>query len=153
MLDVDFGTYPYVTSSNPSIGSVCTGLGVAPNKLGNIIGIVKAVSQSLAPGGWGGHGARMYATPSHLRLPLGVLSPCVPQLSSVVSPVKIHPMVRAAGDDWSGLCCVCGMSVLHAGGGGALPDRGPGGAGREPQVRRSADTPRPVRPCPEVDSR
>lgn len=44
MLDIDFGTYPYVTSSNPSIGSVCTGLGVAPNKLGEIIGTVKAVS-------------------------------------------------------------------------------------------------------------
>ena len=34
MLDIDFGTYPYVTSSNPSVGSVCTGLGIAPNKLG-----------------------------------------------------------------------------------------------------------------------
>lgn len=47
MLDIDFGTYPYVTSSNPSIGSVCSGLGVAPNKLGEIIGIVKAVSAAL----------------------------------------------------------------------------------------------------------
>lgn len=43
MLDIDFGTYPYVTSSNPSVGSVCTGLGIAPNKLGEIVGIVKAV--------------------------------------------------------------------------------------------------------------
>lgn len=34
MLDIDFGTYPYVTSSNPSVGSVCTGLGVPPNKVG-----------------------------------------------------------------------------------------------------------------------
>lgn len=33
MLDIDFGTYPYVTSSNPSVGSVCTGLGVPPNKV------------------------------------------------------------------------------------------------------------------------
>jgi hypothetical protein len=45
MLDIDFGTYPYVTSSNPSVGSVCTGLGIAPNKLGEIIGTVKAVSR------------------------------------------------------------------------------------------------------------
>ncbi len=36
MLDIDFGTYPYVTSSNPSIGSVCTGLGVAPHKIGEV---------------------------------------------------------------------------------------------------------------------
>ena len=34
MLDIDFGTYPYVTSSNPSIGSVFTGLGISPKKLG-----------------------------------------------------------------------------------------------------------------------
>lgn len=34
MLDIDFGTYPYVTSSNPSVGSVCTGLGIPPNKVG-----------------------------------------------------------------------------------------------------------------------
>lgn len=33
MLDIDFGTYPYVTSSNPSVGSVCTGLGVPPIKV------------------------------------------------------------------------------------------------------------------------
>lgn len=33
MLDIDFGTYPYVTSSNPSVGSVCTGLGIPPNKV------------------------------------------------------------------------------------------------------------------------
>ena len=42
MLDIDFGTYPYVTSSNPSIGSVFTGLGICPKKLGGVYGIVKA---------------------------------------------------------------------------------------------------------------
>jgi adenylosuccinate synthase len=42
MLDLDFGTYPFVTSSNPSIGSVCTGLGIPPSKLGSVTGIVKA---------------------------------------------------------------------------------------------------------------
>ena len=40
MLDIDFGTYPFVTSSNPSIGGVLSGLGIAPNKLGAIIGVV-----------------------------------------------------------------------------------------------------------------
>lgn len=49
MLDIDFGTYPYVTSSNPSVGSVCTGLGVAPNKLASIWGTVKAVSGLKSP--------------------------------------------------------------------------------------------------------
>ena len=41
MLDIDFGTYPYVTSSNPSIGGVIAGLGLAPNKIGCIIGVVR----------------------------------------------------------------------------------------------------------------
>ena len=41
MLDIDFGTYPYVTSSNPSIGGVVAGLGIAPNKLECIIGVVR----------------------------------------------------------------------------------------------------------------
>jgi len=40
-LDIDFGTYPYVTSSNTTIGGACTGLGIAPNKMNTAIGIVK----------------------------------------------------------------------------------------------------------------
>jgi adenylosuccinate synthase len=40
MLDVDFGTYLFVTSSNPSVGGICTGLGVSPKHLGDIIGVV-----------------------------------------------------------------------------------------------------------------
>ncbi|KAG5184211.1 adenylosuccinate synthetase [Tribonema minus] len=50
MLDIDFGTYPYVTSSNPSIGSVCTGLGVAPIKLSSIYGTVKAYCTRVGEG-------------------------------------------------------------------------------------------------------
>merc|ERR1719410_2956892 len=50
MLDVDFGTYPYVTSSNPSIGSVLTGLGVSPNKLRGIYGTVKAYCTRVGEG-------------------------------------------------------------------------------------------------------
>ena len=42
MLDIDFGTYPYVTSSNPSIGGVIAGLGLAPNKIECIIGVVRS---------------------------------------------------------------------------------------------------------------
>lgn len=40
MLDIDFGTYPFVTSSNPSIGGVASGLGLAPSKFQEIIGVV-----------------------------------------------------------------------------------------------------------------
>merc|ERR1719201_705210 len=50
MLDIDFGTYPYVTSSNPSIGSVFTGLGICPKKLGNVYGIVKAYCTRVGEG-------------------------------------------------------------------------------------------------------
>jgi len=50
MLDIDFGTYPYVTSSNPSIGSVLTGLGVSPKKLGGIYGTVKAYCTRVGEG-------------------------------------------------------------------------------------------------------
>jgi len=50
MLDIDFGTYPYVTSSNPSIGSVLTGLGVSPRKLNGIYGTVKAYCTRVGEG-------------------------------------------------------------------------------------------------------
>lgn len=41
LLDLDFGTYPYVTSSNPSIGGVISGLGMPPQAFGTIVGVVK----------------------------------------------------------------------------------------------------------------
>ena len=50
MLDVDFGTYPYVTSSSASIGGVITGLGVSPHKVGTIYGIVKAYTTRVGEG-------------------------------------------------------------------------------------------------------
>lgn len=50
MLDIDFGTYPFVTSSNPSVGSVLTGLGVSPNKLGGIYGTVKSYCTRVGEG-------------------------------------------------------------------------------------------------------
>ncbi|KAK9449036.1 Adenylosuccinate synthetase [Limtongia smithiae] len=50
MLDLDFGTYPFVTSSNTSIGGVCTGLGIAPQKLKSIIGVVKAYTTRVGAG-------------------------------------------------------------------------------------------------------
>ena len=50
MIDLDFGTYPYVTSSNPSVGSVCTGLGVPPTRIHDINGIVKAYCTRVGEG-------------------------------------------------------------------------------------------------------
>eukprot|EP00889_Picochlorum_renovo_P006835 jgi/Picre1/33865/NNA_001344.t1 len=50
LLDMDFGTYPFVTSSNPSIGGVLTGLGIAPTKLGAIIGVAKAYTTRVGAG-------------------------------------------------------------------------------------------------------
>jgi adenylosuccinate synthase len=50
LLDVDFGTYPYVTSSNPSPGGVCTGLGVGPTKISRIIGVMKAYTTRVGEG-------------------------------------------------------------------------------------------------------
>ena len=50
MLDIDFGTYPYVTSSNTITSGVCNGLGVAPNKIGEVIGIAKAYCTRVGSG-------------------------------------------------------------------------------------------------------
>lgn len=50
MLDIDFGTYPYVTSSNCSIGGVCTGLGIPPKLIGDVFGVVKAYTTRVGDG-------------------------------------------------------------------------------------------------------
>lgn len=50
MLDIDFGTYPYVTSSNTTAAGACTGLGVAPNKIGKVFGIFKAYATRVGSG-------------------------------------------------------------------------------------------------------
>ncbi|XP_039066579.1 adenylosuccinate synthetase 2, chloroplastic-like [Hibiscus syriacus] len=50
MLDIDFGTYPFVTSSSPSAGGICTGLGIAPRVVGDIIGVVKAYTTRVGSG-------------------------------------------------------------------------------------------------------
>jgi len=50
MLDIDFGTYPMVTSSNCSIGGVCTGLGIPPQKVGHVYGVVKAYTTRVGKG-------------------------------------------------------------------------------------------------------
>jgi adenylosuccinate synthase len=50
LLDVDHGTYPFVTSSNPTSGGACTGLGIPPTAINKIIGVVKAYSTRVGNG-------------------------------------------------------------------------------------------------------
>lgn len=50
MLDVDFGSYPFVTSSNTICAGACTGLGIGPNKIGNVYGIMKAYCTRVGAG-------------------------------------------------------------------------------------------------------
>ncbi|MBI4459841.1 MAG: adenylosuccinate synthase [Acidobacteria bacterium] len=50
MLDVDHGTYPYVTSSSATAGGACTGLGIAPNRISGIVGISKAYATRVGNG-------------------------------------------------------------------------------------------------------
>lgn len=50
LLDVDHGTYPFVTSSNPTSGGACTGSGIAPNHIGKVIGVCKAYMTRVGNG-------------------------------------------------------------------------------------------------------
>ena len=50
LLDIDFGTYPFVTSSNTICAGACTGLGIAPNKIGEVFGIFKAYCTRVGSG-------------------------------------------------------------------------------------------------------
>lgn len=50
LLDIDFGTYPFVTSSNTTAAGACTGLGIAPNRIGEVYGIFKAYTTRVGSG-------------------------------------------------------------------------------------------------------
>ncbi len=50
LLDIDFGSYPFVTSSNPTIGGVCTGTGVGARDIGEVYGVLKAYSSRVGAG-------------------------------------------------------------------------------------------------------
>ena len=50
LLDIDHGTYPYVTSSNATAGGICTGLGIGPRTIGPIVGVVKAYTTRVGEG-------------------------------------------------------------------------------------------------------
>lgn len=50
LLDIDHGTYPYVTSSNSSAGGICSGLGIGPDKVDSVLGVVKAYTTRVGEG-------------------------------------------------------------------------------------------------------
>jgi adenylosuccinate synthase len=50
LLDIDHGTYPFVTSSNASVGGICTGLGVPPRAIGGVLGVAKAYTTRVGEG-------------------------------------------------------------------------------------------------------
>jgi adenylosuccinate synthase len=50
LLDIDHGTYPFVTSSNASVGGVCTGLGIGPRLIGGVLGVAKAYTTRVGEG-------------------------------------------------------------------------------------------------------
>lgn len=50
LLDIDFGSYPYVTSSNPTLGGICTGSGLSPKDIGEVYGVIKAYSSRVGEG-------------------------------------------------------------------------------------------------------
>ncbi len=50
LLDIDFGTYPFVTSSNPIAGAACTGAGVGPTRIDHVVGVAKAYTTRVGEG-------------------------------------------------------------------------------------------------------
>ena len=50
MLDLDFGTYPFVTSSNPTAGGACTGSGLSPRRIGRVVGVIKCYTTRVGEG-------------------------------------------------------------------------------------------------------
>ena len=50
MLDIDFGTYPFVTSSNPTSGGACTGSGLSPRKIDRVVGVIKCYTTRVGAG-------------------------------------------------------------------------------------------------------
>jgi hypothetical protein len=89
VLDLDFGTYPYVTSSNPSVGSTCTGLGVPPRDIHGVAGVVKVLKPPVA------------TLAPHVMIIL--LSSATSHYTGLLHPRGRGPLPhRAAGGRWRG---------------------------------------------------
>ena len=67
LLDIDFGSYPFVTSSNTICAGACNGLGIAPNKIGNVIGIFKAYCTRVGSGPFPTECRRVRSSPGGSR--------------------------------------------------------------------------------------
>lgn len=76
MLDLDFGTYPYVTSSSTSIGGVCTGLGIPPRMIGLAIGVVKAYTTRVGGGPFPTEQLNVSISPPKLLILIQVIHTC-----------------------------------------------------------------------------
>jgi adenylosuccinate synthase len=68
MLDIDYGTYPFVTSSSTAIGGVCTGLAIPPKMIGRTIGVVKAYTTRVGGGPFPTEQLNVSITPLHFYL-------------------------------------------------------------------------------------
>ena len=78
MLDLDHGTYPFVTSSNPTAGGACTGSGVGPRRMENIVGVVKAIRPASALARSRQNSSTKLANTCAIQAMNLVLSPVVP---------------------------------------------------------------------------
>ena len=85
MLDVDFGTYPFVTSSSTTVGGIATGLGLSPDKIEACVGVVKAYTTRVGAGGGRGRACMREASAAGLLAPR-VARPLVPPLAQAAAP-------------------------------------------------------------------
>ena len=67
MLDIDYGTYPYVTSSSTTVGGICTGLGIPPRRIGKVIGVIKAYTTRVGGGPFPTEQLNVCGFPPHLQ--------------------------------------------------------------------------------------
>ena len=112
MLDLDFGTYPFVTSSNPIAGGACTGAGIAPSHVNNVMGVTKAYTTRVGLGPFPteieGHTAsyirevgKEYGTTTGRPRRIGWLD--LPQLRQAIRVSGINSLVMTKLDTLSGV--------------------------------------------------
>jgi adenylosuccinate synthase len=113
MLDVDFGTYPYVTSSNPVAGGVCIGSGLAPTRIDTVLGVLKAYTTRVGEGPF----------PTELKDDLGEAlrqrgmeygaTTGRPRRCGWFDAVAVRHAVRINGSDWLALTKLDVLEGIH----------------------------------------